>query len=47
MRVFLMMRARGLLGPVVNKGNNKPATTASPKGAISAGNYIVYKKNNP
>lgn len=47
MHIFVMMRTRSLLGPVVNKGGNKAATRSNPKGVTSAGNYIVYKKNNP
>lgn len=47
MRTLVMMRARGLLGPVVQKTTTKPATTSSPKGVKSTGVYRVYKVNNP
>jgi len=47
MRTFIMHRARGLLGPMVNKTQTKPATVQNPSGIKTVGNYIVYKVNNP
>jgi hypothetical protein len=47
MKTFIMHRARGLLGPMVQKTSTSPSTVSSPKGVKSVGNYIVYKKNNP
>lgn len=44
MRVFVMHRARGFIGPMVQKSTTKPA---GKKGVKSVGSYIVYKKNNP
>ena len=47
MAIFMMMRSRGVLGPVVKKTTAKPATVTKPAGFSNAGNYIVYKQNNP
>lgn len=47
MRTFVMLKKRGLLGPVINKSQTKPSTVSSPSGVKTSGNYIVYKVNNP
>lgn len=46
-RVLVMHRARGILGPVVQKGKGKPATCVKRAGVKGVGNYISYKANNP
>ena len=49
-RPLLMMRGRGLVGPAVQKSKGKavkPATPTQRSGVKSAGNYILYKVNNP
>lgn len=43
---LLMMRGRGLIGPGIQKGK-KAATPSNRSGAKSAGNFILYKVNNP
>ena len=46
--IFLMMRAKGLLGPIVKKNNKgKPATPKSVTGAKSAGAKIQQDELNP
>lgn len=47
MKTLVMLKTRGLLGPVVQKSTTKPATVSSPRGVKSTGSYRVYKVNNP
>ena len=45
-RPLLMMRGRGLIGPMVQQGN-KVASPKSRRGVKPVGNFILYKINNP
>jgi hypothetical protein len=45
-KTFLMMRARGFIGPGVKRGK-KAATPKNRIGFKPVGNYILYKVNNP
>ena len=47
MKTLIMLKTRGLLGPVVQKTTVKPATVKSPLGIKGTGAFRIYKVNNP
>lgn len=50
MGVFMLMRTRGVVGPLLkssSSSSNRVATRSSPVRVKSVGGYIIYKVLNP
>lgn len=46
-RPLIMLKTKGLLGPVVQGKSGKPATNSNRSGVRSTGSYQIYKQLNP